>query len=490
MTTADSSLMVYNTLGGKKEVFSPLNPGQVLMYCCGPTVYDYLHVGNFRGPVFYNFVRNWLEHLGYKVNFVLNFTDVDDKILNRAKAEGKAPKEISEFYIQKYKEDFQSLKLRPHSQNPKVTEHMDDIVKFVEELLQSGVAYEVNGEVLYSVRGFAEYGKLSGRTPDDLLSGARVEVDPKKRDPLDFALWKPAKEGEESWPSPWGKGRPGWHIECSAMVKAVLGPQIDIHGGGSDLVFPHHENEIAQSEGVTKKTLAKYWLHNNMLNLDGQKMSKSLGNIKSLRSFLEQYDGEIYKFFILSSHYRSLSQFSESTLQLAVAGLARIYSALALAQSVALPAGNLDNENLKWKNEILKEIADALNDDFNTPKAIAEIFKAVRQVNQKLRHGMKANAQAQGLARAFLDIVTHLGSMMSLFGEAPGAYLKKLDDLLLKQLGVEASQVDALVAERAEARVKKDFARADELRKQLDTLSIEVHDLPGGSSWEVKKGSL
>ena len=273
------SLKIYNSQSKQLEEFKPIDPKHVKMYVCGPTVYNFLHVGNFRGVVVFNMVRNWLESLGYKVTYALNFTDVDDKIINRANELGMTPSELSEKYIAEYKKDFAAIGLRPHDMNPKVTEHMDDILNMVTTLIDKKAAYEAQGDVLYSIESFKDYGKLSGRHTEDLLAGARVEVDEKKRNPMDFALWKAAKPGEISWPSPWGPGRPGWHIECSAMIKNIFGEQIDIHGGGMDLIFPHHENEIAQSEGCTGKHFVKYWMHNNMLNFGGQKMSKSLGNL-------------------------------------------------------------------------------------------------------------------------------------------------------------------------------------------------------------------
>ena len=338
-------LKVYNTLTRKKEDFVPLTEGQVSMYCCGPTVYDYLHVGNFRGAVVYNFVRNWLEKSGLKVNFVYNFTDVDDKILQRAVKEQSTAHEIAERYITEFKKDFTTLGLRPHSSNPRVTEHMDGIIRMIQKLIDNKKAYAVDGEVFYSIRSFPDYGKLSQRKIDDMIAGSRVEVDAKKRDPLDFTLWKPAKAGEQSWPSPWSAGRPGWHIECSCMIHDILGEQIDIHGGGMDLVFPHHENEIAQGEGASGKPYARYWLHNNMFTFSGAKMSKSLGNIRTMRSFLEEFPAEVFKYLVMSVHYRSESEFSENTIAQAISGLARVYSALKVANE-----GLAEDQNESQKN--------------------------------------------------------------------------------------------------------------------------------------------
>lgn len=483
------SLRVYNTLGQKKEEFEPVEDGKVRMYCCGPTVYDFLHVGNFRGAVFYNFARNWLEHLGYKVTYVYNFTDVDDKIINRAKDEGVHPKEIAERYIEEFWKDFLALELRPHDRNPRVTEFIPEIVRYIERLIEGGKAYVVNGEVLYSVRSFVGYGKLSGRNPDDMLSGARVEIDEKKRDPLDFALWKPSKPGEQGWPSPWGEGRPGWHIECTVMIDSVLGEGIDIHGGGMDLIFPHHENEIAQGEGCGHKPYVRYWLHNNLFTFDGQKMSKSLGNIRTMRSFLGQYNAEIFKFMVLSVHYRSLSDFSDAAINQAVTGLSRFYSALSLAHETlkqgeskeVLPEFKAKLENLA------KEIEEAANDDFNTPKMFASLFEAIRAFNGLLKRGQKVKPPILGACRAFIDFIDRYGRMLALFQKDPDVFLRTLDDMLLAHKGLKREEIDILVEQRARARQNKDWAKSDEFRDRLNAMGIAVQDLPQGSYWEVAK---
>ncbi|MEN0059653.1 MAG: cysteine--tRNA ligase [Bdellovibrio sp.] len=484
------SLKIYNSQSRQIEEFSPLTPGQVKMYVCGPTVYNFLHVGNFRGVVFFNLVRHWLEFSGYKVTYALNFTDVDDKIIVRAREMGVSPQELTERYIEEYKKDFASLGLRPHEVNPKVTDHMDEIVSMVRTLVEKQKAYESQGDVLYSIETFAEYGKLSGRHTEELYAGARVEVDDKKRNPLDFALWKAAKPGEVAWPSPWGPGRPGWHIECSAMIHKIFGEQIDIHGGGMDLLFPHHENEIAQSEGCSGKHFVKYWMHNNMLNLGGQKMSKSLGNIVTLREFIQINHPEIYKWMVLSVHYRTLSDFSEAAVDRAVSGLARVYSALALAESY-LPLGSesvAEEAGLaKVTAEAWDKVEKAFNNDFATPEAFATLFEVVRQFNSQVRHGMKSNLAIQGKALAFRSFIRKCGSFMSLFQEPAQQFLLKLDDMLLQKMNVERGQVDELVAQRSQARANKDFAKSDELRDHLAAMGISVSDTPQGSHWEVTK---
>jgi cysteinyl-tRNA synthetase len=483
------SLVVYNSLSRKKEPFQSLQPGQVKMYCCGPTVYDLLHVGNFRGAIFYNFVRHWLENLGYKTTFVYNYTDVDDKIIRRANEEKVSSESVAERYIAEFEKDFATLGLRKHDHNPRVTQHIGSIIEIIKVLVEKQKAYVVDGEVLYSIASFSEYGKLSGRNPEELLAGARVEVDQRKRNPLDFALWKPSKPGEPSWESPWGFGRPGWHIECSAMVRSLLGDQIDIHGGGSDLIFPHHENEIAQSEGCTGHALARYWIHNNMFTFSGQKMSKSLGNIWRARDFLEEYNAEIYKYMVLNVHYRSLAEFSETTAELAIRALARIYSSLNLAESLCGEVGELAAapEYEAKLNGVWEKIEASLNDDFGTPEAFAQIFDLVRDFNNQYRRGMKLNPKMRQQVRLFVEFVRRFGALMSLFQQEASSFLRDLDDRLLAKKNLQRSAIDRLVSERQAIREAKDFKKADELRAELTAMGIQVADTPQGSFWEVQK---
>lgn len=485
-----SELFVYNSLSRKKELFKSIVPGKVSMYCCGPTVYGLLHVGNFRGATFYNFLRHWLEHLGYQVVFVYNYTDVDDKIIIKAREESVSCDVISERYIQEFEKDFSSLGLKKHEYNPKVTTYIKEIIDIIKTLIDKKYAYVVNGEVLYSIDAFKEYGKLSGRNPEELIAGARVEVDRDKQNPLDFALWKPSKPGEPSWESPWGLGRPGWHIECSAMVKSILGDQIDIHGGGSDLIFPHHENEIAQSEGCTGHQLATYWIHNNMFTFSGQKMSKSLGNLWTARDFLKEYDAEIYKYMVLSVHYRSLSEFSENTADLAIKALARIYSALNLADHLLKENPGSEEVNLDAKNKLEQswtKIENSINDDFGTPEAFAQIFELVRDFNQLFRRGLKLNDKQRWTVSSYKSLIKKFGAMMSLFQEEPAHFLMKLDDRILEKKNLIRSEIDLKVSERQKVRETKDFKKSDELRVELSALGILVSDTPQGSYWEVQK---
>lgn len=460
------------------------------MYCCGPTVYDFLHVGNFRGAVFYNFVKNWLTKSGYKVTFVYNFTDVDDKILNRAVQEGTTGKEVAERFIGEFKKDFGALGLTPHDHNPRVTEHIGGIVKIVEKLIANDKAYVVDGEVYFSIKSFPEYGKLSNRNSDDMQAGSRVEVDPKKKDPMDFTLWKPAKKDEESWPSPWGNGRPGWHIECSCMIHDVLGEQIDIHGGGMDLIFPHHENEIAQGEGASGKPYAKYWIHNNMFTFSGAKMSKSLGNIRTMRSFLETYPAEVYKFLVNSAHYRSESDFSDASIENSIAGLARIYSSLKMADEVGESAAATSPATQAFEKAIAEaqiKMNESYDDDFNTSKAMGDLFEIVRLFNAKVKFGVKATPEVQMFAKLFKAFVKSNGALMALFQEPAAAFLKTIDQMLIKQKNLDVKVIEELVQKRLQARTEKNYALSDEYRKTLTEMGIEVRDAANESFWEVIK---
>lgn len=484
------SQVIYNTQSRKKEVFKPEEEGVVKMYVCGPTVYDFLHIGNFRGPVFFNLVRNWFEKTGYEVRYVYNYTDVDDRIIERANKDQVSCNEISERYIREFEQDYKSLKLRPHWKNPKVTDHMEDIVSLVQDLVEQGKAYELNGDVYYSVESFSGYGKLSNKNIDDMISGTRASVEGGKRNPADFALWKKSKDNDPKWESPWGAGRPGWHIECSAMIRALLGESIDIHGGGLDLVFPHHENEVAQSEGCSGKTFVKYWMHNNMLEFGNQKMSKSVGNVKTMRSFLEQYDSEIYKFMILSAHYRSVIDFSDTAIESSLTPLARIYSALALAEKIIKEPVDLVPVPAEFQGVFDKSnegAVKALDDDFSTPELFARIFELTRAFNAHCRKPGKVNGKMKAVAETYRAWVLEQGQLLSLFQESAAEYLKQLDDMLLERRGLQRSKIEDLVSERREARKEKNFSKSDELRDQLQEMGILLQDSAEGTSWEVQK---
>ena len=470
------------------------------------------------GLFFYNFVFNWLKKSGYTVFYAYNFTDVDDKILNRAKQEGVSSQTIANRFIDEFWKDFNSLKLSPHTYNPRVTEHIDSIIELIGEIIDRGRAYVVEGEVFYAVDKFKDYGKLSHRRPEDMQSGSRIKVDPKKKNPLDFSLWKPAKKGEESWSSPWGQGRPGWHIECSAMTRSLFGEQIDIHGGGMDLIFPHHENEIAQSEGASEKKYTGYWIHNNMFTFGGTKMSKSLGNIRRMCDFLEKFNGEIFKYMVLSVHYRSEADFTDTTVHNAIAALGRIYSALNKAwtykssgedhfqgDSNGVPVLNdllkgfkargLLRETTQKTEKMSKQVDKAgkacenfFNDDFSTPQAMAEVFNTVRLYNQLVPYGMKKTEEVETLSNLFYYFVLVFGQPMALFQEQPLKFLKTLDDMLLGEKGISRIQVDDLVSSRELARKEKNYGESDRIRDELTLLGIELRDTPKGTLWEVKKG--
>lgn len=484
------SLMVYNTLTKNKVPFKTIEEGKVKLYLCGPTVYDLLHIGNFRGAIFFNMLRNWLEKSGYEVTFVYNYTDVDDKIINKANEEGVDSKVISERYIEEFKKDFARLELRPHDHNPKVTDFMPTIIKFVETLIENGKAYEIDGEVFYSIDSFETYGKLSGKKLDDLEAGQRVEVDQRKKNPFDFVLWKPSKEGEPSWDSPWGKGRPGWHIECSAMIKELLGDTIDIHGGGIDLIFPHHENEIAQGEGATGQTYCYHWIHNEFINLNDEKMSKSIGNVITGRAFMDKYDPEVLKYLYLSVHYRTMLNINEEKIMGAISGLSRFYNALLVADLVSGFDGTGGKVNKKFQDTLKaleKKIEKGMNDDFNTGEATASLFEGVRAFNALNLKKKAKDVNSAPTAQYFKEWLMGYGKMMSLFQQQPKSFLIKLDDILLKEKNLKREDIDAIVGKRNQAREDKDWAKADKYRDELSALGIELQDGNSEIPWEVKK---
>ncbi|MDC0980422.1 cysteine--tRNA ligase, partial [Bdellovibrionales bacterium] len=479
------------TMSRKKEKFVPVHEGEVRMYVCGPTVYDYLHVGNFFGAIFFNVVRNWFERSGYRVNFVYNYTDIEDRIFERSLREKRPFNEITEYFIKEFERDYANLKLKPHTHNPKVTNYIEEIVEFISTLIEKEKAYSVDGDVYFDVHSFPDYGKLSNKNIEDLEAGYRIEADSRKKHSSDFALWKSAKPGEASWESPWGKGRPGWHIECSCMSRSLLGETIDIHGGGLDLLFPHHENEIAQSEALSGNSSVNYWMHNNMLKFGDQKMSKSVGNVRTGRSFIEEYNGEILKYMILSSHYRSEIDFSESQIERAVASLARFYSALALAHKIV--AHDLERVKVSKNFQDLLDSAEigvkkSLDDDFNTAEVIARFFEVVRAFNSICRKPGKVKPDQKAVAIAFIAWLKNYGEeILALFSEEPTQFLTTLDDMLLRKKGLSREKIDGLVADRISARESKDYKKSDEIRDELASLGILVQDSVEGSFWEVEK---
>lgn len=486
------SIQIYNTMKRTKEEFVPIEEGKVRMYVCGPTVYDYLHIGNFVGAIFFNLVRNWLEKRGYEVTYVYNYTDVDDKIIKRSLEDNVPSSEISEKYIAEFEKDFKSLGLRPHTKNPRVTEHMQDIIEFIADLVKNEKAYAVGGDVYFSVEAFKDYGKLTNKNLDELLTGTRAEVSDVKKHVADFALWKAAKDGEPSWDSPWGKGRPGWHIECSAMNHAIFGDQIDIHGGGMDLMFPHHENEIAQSEAKSGKCFAKYWMHNNMLEFGNVKMSKSLGNVKTGRGFIEEFSGEVLKFMILSSHYRSTIDFSQKQIDRSINNLSRFYSALSHASELKSAGGLAPVPALFEKriHEADEKIAEALDNDFSMPEVMAEFYEVMKLYNNLCHKPGKPKPEQIAVAETFYAWLRSKGEVMALFQQEPGEFLRTLDDILLAKKDVKRADVDQLVADRTKAREAKDWAKSDEIRDKLVSMGISLQDSAAGTHWEVDKAAL
>jgi cysteinyl-tRNA synthetase len=489
------SLQVTNSLSRKKEPFLPIQPGLVTLYVCGPTVYNLIHVGNARPIVVFDVVRRYLEYSGFKVLHVSNITDVDDKIINKAKQENLLWSDITQRYIAEFNTDVESLKIHPPHQMPKVSDHIKEIVQLIENLIGQNSAYvAADGEVFFSVRSFKAYGKLSGKNIDDLLSGARVEVNDKKRDPLDFSLWKPQKTDDEvAWESPWGKGRPGWHIECSAMAMSALGHTFDIHGGGIDLLHPHHENEIAQAEAVTHKTFARYWLHNNLLTINAEKMSKSLGNIFLVRDFVAHYSAETLKFLLLSGHYRSPLDFSEKQVRESQAALHRVYSTLKKAEGVKISVPLNPPQNQKGELA-LKEFGQsftanweaAMDDDFNTAKVVGQVFEYVRAINAYFDpKGFKATETSVQISVDFLQNISAVSQVLNIFGEDPTRYLELMRELVLKEKKITRDEIETKIVERSEARKHKNFQKADEVRNELLSQGIELHDSTTGTDWDV-----
>ena len=480
------SLRVYNTLKGQKVPFEPLQPGKVGMYVCGVTVYDYCHIGHARANIVFDIIYRYLQFSGFEVNYVRNYTDVDDKIINRANERGITSKELSEEFITAFDEDMARLGLKTPTVQPKATEHISHIIALVERLIANGKAYASEGDVYFAVESFADYLKLSKRNLEEMQAGARIAVGEKKRNPMDFALWKAAKPGEPSWQSPWGAGRPGWHIECSAMGMEYLGESFDIHGGGKDLVFPHHENEIAQSEAATGKPFVKYWLHNGFVNVNKEKMSKSLGNFFTIRDILKTYDAEIVRFFILSAHYRSPIDFSDQNLKEARLGLTRFYEGLQAAAEILAecPAGDIhasDGEELEQK------FREAMDDDFNTALAIGHLFEGVRTMNRlmatkKFRKKADLVASVRSLQQTFIK----LGEVLGMFGSQPQQWLEQQNLAGLAELGIEVAAVESAIAQRLQARKDKDFALSDQIRDDLDAKGVLLLDGAAGTIWKIK----
>ncbi len=482
-------LKIYNTLTRKKEPFVPVNPGKIGMYVCGVTVYDMCHIGHARSVVLFDVIYRYLVKTGLDVNYIRNFTDIDDKIINRANQLGEDWKQLAERYVKEFHVDMDALGVKRPNIEPKATDHIQDIISLIAALIDTGHAYEADGDVMFSVTSFSTYGKLSGKKTEDLVSGARVEVDEKKKDPLDFALWKAAKIGEPFWNSPWGPGRPGWHIECSAMSMRYLGSTFDIHGGGADLTFPHHENEIAQSEAATGEPFAKYWIHNGFVNIRSEKMSKSLGNVLNIRDILKETHPETLRLFLLSSHYRSPLDFSDTSIKEASVGLERLYAALSSLEELERSGGEISSLPEELSNLEMR-FREAMDDDFNTPKGLAIMFEASRAINRihSESGGNKEKIPSPDLLEnARKELLGWAQDVFVILNETSQDFLERARKSGAIELGISEDEIRELLDQRAEARKARNFKLADEIRDKLLSWGILIEDGPKGSIWRVKE---
>jgi len=456
-------LQIHNSLTRQKQPFIPIEPGKVRMYVCGMTVYDYCHIGHARVMVVFDVIRRWLRASGYAVQYVRNITDIDDKIIRRANENRESIQQLTDRYIAYMDEDAAALGVDKPDHEPRATQHVQGMLDIIDALVRKGLAYHApNGDVYYSVRGFRDYGKLSGKSLEDLRAGERVDVDPNKQDPLDFVLWKAAKPGDPAWDSPWGRGRPGWHIECSAMSEHFLGEHFDIHGGGQDLLFPHHENEIAQSEGAHDHPFVNYWVHNGFVRVDNEKMSKSLGNFFSVRDVLARYDAEVVRFFIVRAHYRSPLNYSDQHLDDARAGLKRLYTTLR-----ETPAADL--AQIDWSVPHAARFKTAMDDDFNTADAVSVLFELAGEVNRTRETRSAA-------------LLKTLAGCLGILQREPAAFLQ----LGGGESGMDPAQIEHLIEQRKAARKAKDFAEADRIRKDLEDKGVLLEDTGGGTLWRRK----
>lgn len=465
------TLQIYNTLTRKKETFEPLHEGEVRMYVCGPTVYAKAHVGHAMSSIVFDVVRRYLEYKGYRVFHVMNYTDVDDKVIDRANELGEDPLKLAERYIREYRQHMLELNVLPASAYPRVSQEIETIQEMVAGLIESDYAYEVEGDVYFRVSRDEDYGKLSGRRLEDMRAGSRVDVDERKEDPADFALWKSAKPGEPSWESPWGPGRPGWHIECSAMSLAHLGERIDIHGGGSDLMFPHHENEIAQSESFTGKPFARFWMHNGMLQFTGEKMSKSVGNVVTVEGFLEEHAPDVLRMIVLNANYRSPLTFNEEVVEQAANGLERLRGALRPARESAGADENVGTRLRERAQEAQEEFVAAMDEDFNTPGALSQLFELVRAINQARDEGVE-----EGDLSAAQSVLRELAGVLGLRLEAADQSAQPV-----------APFIELLLEVRQDMRGAKQFELADRIRDGLLERGIQIEDSPDGTTWRVKR---
>ncbi|KZL93150.1 cysteine--tRNA ligase [Clostridium magnum] len=463
-------MKIFNTMTRQKEEFIPLSEGEVKMYVCGPTVYNFFHIGNARTFVVFDSVRRYFEYRGYKVNFIQNFTDIDDKMIKRANEENTTVKELGDRFIEEYYKDADALNIERATVNPRATHYINQIVEFVKELIDLGYAYETNGDVYFNTKKFQGYGKLSKQNIEELQLGARIDVDERKKDPMDFAIWKSQKPGEPAWESPWGMGRPGWHIECSCMARDLLGETIDIHAGGSDLAFPHHENEIAQSEARTGKTFANYWMHSAFVNVNNQKMSKSLNNFFTAREILEKYDADVIRMFMLSGHYRTQINFSLELLDSTKAALDRIYNSIANLENLLdeVKVENItesEKEYTKTLTSYRQKYIEKMDDDFNTADAISVIFDLVREINTNV-----GSNSSKELVKYSLDLIRELGNPLGILQNSKKGSIEE--------------EIEKLIEQRQQARKNKDWALSDKIRDDLKAQGIILEDTPQGVRWK------
>ena len=491
------TLRLYNTLTKKKEKFVPIKEGKIGIYVCGITAYDVCHIGHARSAVVFDVIYRYLKYRDYEVTYVKNFTDVDDKIIGKANAEGTDICDISERYIREHNEDMDRLGVVRPTVSPKATDNINGMIRLIGTLMEKGLAYVVDGDVYYSVEKFEGYGKLSGRGLDDMLAGARIDVDEKKKNPFDFVLWKSSKEGEPWWDSPWGRGRPGWHIECSVMSQRFLGDTFDIHGGGEDLIFPHHENEIAQSEGATGKPFATYWIHNGFIKIDSEKMSKSLGNTLTIKEVLTAYHPEVVRFFILQSHYKSYIDFSDASIAEARVGMERVYTMLKNIKDALNEGADLSDtseKDLSGENEKVWEkvstlpdrFREAMDDDFNTAMAMGYIFDTVRIINGYISKNSAPTRESLFVLNEARERIRELGKVLGLFLEDPDEYFEKDKEREARKSDLDVEEVERLIDERKRARESKDWHRADELRDLLSAMGIIIKDTSISTTWKVK----
>ena len=478
------NLRIYNTLSGQKEVFKPVEPGKVRMYVCGPTAYDSCHIGHARSVVVFDVIVRYLRHKDFEVLYVRNFTDVDDKIIKRANELGMEPSQLAEKYIAEFYHDMDVLKVLRADHEPRATEHIQQMIAVIETLMKKNMAYQINGDVYFSVEAFKGYGKLSGRKLEDMEAGARVDVDEKKLNPFDFALWKSSKPGEPSWDSPWGKGRPGWHIECSAMSTEYLGKTFDIHGGGKDLIFPHHENEIAQSEAAFDRPFATYWVHNGFVNIAQEKMSKSLGNFLLIKDVLKSYHPETVRLFLLSNHYRSPIDYSQDAMDESVIALDKVY---ALLDRVDDSIGAIDAfEETAGPGEYWERFCESMDDDFNTARGIGVLFEAVRTMNRKLDENQAAlSTPLKNKILADRNDIHQIGRILGILSEPPKSYFQAKKNQAIEKKAIDPDMIEKMIQERIAARKAKNWARADQIRKKLSEMNVHLEDRPDGTVWKI-----